>query len=487
MAESNNDKSRPLGMLPTRPLDIKDLLTTEKKGFFEAYMNHRHDLNMYTAVAISALFTKTSPASKVETKPLVYAALKSLILKHPSLALLIHGPSTDNPEFHLAETVDLTQMVIWSEEGLTTQDQEQALVTKYLTHPFKNVDKIPPWRLLVCPRGSQALSVSFVFHHSIGDGTSGKIFLTDLADALNTAVPDSSTTVTIPTNSKIPPSLEMISKLQYGFFFLVNEFAKKYGIIKPPTQGVWAGTTLALEAFNPPIRVQTSHLSLEPALIKTLAAECRRRQVSVSALIAALAVVAVDTAVPSDAGKSLAASLPRNLRPVLAAVGEDDMGVYVTGMTSVFERAKLRSASPAYMDRVWAATAQITKVIKASIALRDWNSSVGKLRNIPNMRSYIKSLVGTPATSSVDISTLLINKPPTKETDVWAMDDISFTQSPNLFRSALVLNSIGFKGEKLNVSFVWASEVLSDELAAQVVDQFKKSAEELGASVRVEN
>lgn len=453
-------------------------------------MNHRHGLNMYTAVAMSAIISRPS-SSNDDMRSTVYGALKTAILNHPSLALLIHGDSTNAPEFRMADQVDMAQMVTWCNDN-STQNEEQALVTKYLGRKFENIDEIPPWRVVVCARGREALSVTFVFNHTIGDGTSGRIFLNDLAKALNTASPvaEGSTVVKVPKEMEIPPSLEMVSKLRLGFFYLVSEFAKLFGVVNP-AQGVWAGTSTiaSAEEFTPPVDVQVARLSLDAALVQKLASECQARKLSMSGLISALAVVALDTVIPdasTGANTKISAALPRNLRPALAGsgVGANDMGLFVSSIDTILARSKVRSSGTTDGARVWATAAQLTQVIRDNIALKDWNTSVGLLRYVPNMRSYLQSLIGKPATTSLDISTLLVDpSTSTSVTDKWTLKEFSFTQSPNLFSSAFILNSIGYKGDKLNVTFVWAKEVLDNELAAKIVDQFKKSVEELGQSI----
>lgn len=148
----------------------------------------------------------------------------------------------------------MAQMISWCKDGTTTQDDEPTLLSKYIGRWFENMDKIPPWRDMVCSRGPDALSVSFVFNHTIGDGTSGRIFLTDFAKALTAACPgaeESMVVVNIPEEIPISPSLESMSHLRLGAFFF---FFPRYLVAEV------AKSIASADEFTLPVNVQVARL-----------------------------------------------------------------------------------------------------------------------------------------------------------------------------------------------------------------------------------
>lgn len=435
----------------------------------EQYSSFRHNLNIYSAVALSGTFTN---ADELGENPisLVYGALKQVISKHPSLAMTIHGENTDAHTFRWADGIDLKKIVVWK-EGLT-KEEELETISKLLSTCFEDIENVPPWRLLVCPSAKQ-LSVTFAFHHSIGDGTSGKIFLTNFCKALDTALPAEDTQMNILFET-FPPSLESALRMPMGLFKLAKILAVHYGLLSPPKKNIWS-RKLSPKTYLPgngPLHTNITQHTIRTEDVQKLLLECKQRKVRLVALILAVAAVSVDQFIDPEY-TTLTSSIPRNLRPLIDTVNESSMGVYVASVESSMDRSTLHKDNLGTVGTIWAASSAYSKDVDAALAEKNYNLNSGLLKHVNDMRKYFKERLSEPGKSSLEHSSLLLDSQPRE--GAWSLDNMWFYQCGNAIGTPFTLSSIAFKGGALNISCCWASELMDDALLDKIMTQFNEN------------
>lgn len=463
-------------------------------------MFYRHEMNMYTGVALSGVYTR-SPATKTtpdDIKNEVYTALSKVVLAHPALALTLHLPEVPDkqaPTFQLLEKVDLANQVIWSPQPQDHEQEEEAVAAQ-LGKSFEHIDKIPPWRLLVsASEDGTRVSVSFLYHHSVGDGTSGRVFLSDLCDALNHPSPSSPATslVHIPKDAKIQPALESVLPMPQSWLTMLTTLAKEFGFLTKIPRGLWTGTPCTdTVALGRPVHPLVKRFAISKEDMGPLASECKKRGTTVTAVVTALLIVALDRVfldTEKEGGNSgdhkiLSCAIPRNLRSLIdtaKGVPEDGMGVYVAGMEVRLNRSDLHSSASssstseaeATVAAVWFASKATTAVFQKAIARKNQDLNTGMLKYAGPIQKLIEGCIGKTRTASLEVSSL--QAPPPTLDGTWTLDDLYFTQPANAISAPVTLSTVGYKGGALNMTCVWAPEFVEDpELGEKVVTKFKE-------------
>ena len=371
-------------------------------------------------------------------------------------------------------------MVVWSEK--IDRDQELELLKRHLATQFENVDEIPPWRLLVCARDNQ-LSVTFLFHHSLGDGTTGTIFLRELCKSLNSSTPSQNSIIEIPSTQVIRPSLESVLSMPQGIFNMIKIAATAIGLLKSP-ESPWTGPPNS-DTFSPgksSLEPKIAQYSISAEDMHKLLIECRRHGTTITALLTAIGVLSLDFAIQDDSYKTIISSVPRNLRPIIEQVSGNDMGVFVASVGSVFDRTKLKFETSDFSDVVWATSNHITGSIQDAIKKRNAELNSGLLKYVGNMRQFLIKSTGKQRLGSIVMSSLVVEKTSELITDEWTLDDFYFTQCVNSLGFPINLCTISYKGGALNMTCTWASEIVPDNFVSRLMERYETNIDKLIAS-----
>lgn len=442
-------------------------------------MSQKHDLNMFASVAFSAVYPNSAGIDPASCQPLVYGVLKTIILKHSALALHLHGQSTDNHVFHLADKVDLAKNVVWLDA--MTPEAELRVLIQYMDQRFANVEEVPPWRLLVCPRDN-TLSVHYLFHHALMDGTSGKWFMLEFGNALNSASPTTDTIVTIPSEMSIHPPLEDVLDMPQDPDHLKRYIEKE---LRPESEKIlpWCGKP-CVDTFSTPEKSRLLHTNMarytiDAATMQKLTAECRRRGISITALISAISLVALDTAIPEHEKtySYLKISLPRNLRPLIDGIGDTNMGAYIDGVDTEFQIGDLRGPDP-----IWACAVLESQAIKYDIAKKNQDLKTGMLKFIPSLRAYFTAMPGTSRGASIEFSSLVAEPADAPRGD-WTMRDFHFAQSVSSTGWPVTWSVLGFRGGELNLTCTWPSEAVDMDLATRMIEAYAECVKTVADSI----
>lgn len=511
---------------------------TRPLGPMERYTNALHELGLYHSVVLSGIFTPTRCMNL--DKDTLYPALELVIREHPSLALLIKNAQTEEPQFEFTKSVNLDQQVHFVDH-LTSESFRVALYETYASKKFENIDTTCPWRLIVCPvqeenwfetegraygidprygvlpQGTSRVELGFVFHHSLGDGTAGRMVLYALHSALNKIANSTPETFDISTTDvstgffgkpieeerlaskanprvsidrecmPMPLPLEKKLKISLSPGFISRALAAEYGL-GGGSKGCWTGSNYKdlKEGYATKIkRVRISGLTMQRLL--SLA---RNYGTTVSYVLTALLSQAVDTAVPDtnvkvasgDCGgvdrsnklySKLRVSIARNLRPLMESPTEASMGNYVCSHEFTVPRG----------SDIWDTAQELKEKMDETVAQGPRNLNCGLLKYAGGMRKFFsqKMSSGKPRHVSCAVSSLLAPTINIKEGDAWTLSDLGICQSSVVADAPFIMSCISFKGGDMMVSFSWCSEILADDIMANISSNFLDLIEEVCA------
>lgn len=429
-----------------------------------------HDLQQYHSVVIGG--NLRGPAKQPVSKGQLYTALHTIVQQLPSLALQIHRVNGVY-SFVLAEEVDLDKQVYWHENPFKTDTELMQFRQDQISKQFEQIDKIPPWRLLVSPveGGSQ---VSFFFHHSLMDGTGATHVLFSLARELS-AEPATlpSSVVQIPSSAQIPPNVEASIELS------VTPEAKaefEADQNKPYSADLWTANTI--------YGVQEESLYSKALLhttsaedMATLLTQCRKNGVTVTTLLIAVLFYATDKVLGSTTDKTkFLCTVPQNLRTVIDKSPDAPvrMGDYVTATVLPYTR-KHGAVTPTRpdFDLIWETAKEGRKTLleKAiNITATTPNLGIAFLPFVGDIYTMFKELVEnqSPRDHTYEFSSIVL---PSSASN-WTLQDPIFIQGCGKTGPAALVSAISYKGGAQTVSFSYASETIEDGIVKGVVDQF---------------
>lgn len=174
-------------------------------GPLEAYNSAMYDMRFYSGIIVSGVFTHNSGQTRIPDYQL-YSALRNVILQHSNLASVIRNTATETetadsvnnshvnngkPYFEMVDLIDLRNQIVALPRPKTEKEKANTYAL-CLSQEIKNIDRTPPWRVLISPRLlgddetlKDGTEIAFYYHHSIGDAISGQIFLKCFLESLN--------------------------------------------------------------------------------------------------------------------------------------------------------------------------------------------------------------------------------------------------------------------------------------------------------------
>lgn len=368
-------------ILPLRPLSYINLhppfinhdhievpCSSRPLGLSEAYSAVQHSLKFACGYMVSAVFTHGNGQLDIPQAQL-YAALKSVILEHPNLSVVLqpdhgHGherkggkkkKTMENVKFRMVDQMDLDELVIWLPRPKTLKEQANVHAL-YLSQEMKNVEHTPLWRVLVSPRLREPATcasapvvdgteIVVYYHKAIGDPKSGQIFLDSLLEALNTldqqfSGPDGYLQMhrySLDGNGSLPKKLtglgivripksmiltKSIDQLLYTHTIinpvssirrLANKLLRRYK--QPPLHEFWSGGPIVNNRnFSRFPQTNIEIIKVPAHKVQALVNECANQNVDLTNLVSALAVAALNSTLPDPMAEKLNYSIAHDLR-----------------------------------------------------------------------------------------------------------------------------------------------------------------------------
>ncbi|KAL1962165.1 hypothetical protein VTN77DRAFT_511 [Rasamsonia byssochlamydoides] len=452
-------------------------------GPLEEYSTARHHLRFYFNVAVTATY-RLSEGAVLPIKNHIYRACEILIAQHSNLAAIPVDEGTRAPYFARLPEIDLDKCVSFqqrSQNYAASHDPEQPsrdveldeLLQIQHNTPFS--PGLPYWRLCILtdPADVRQFTAVFVYHHAIGDGSSGKAFHNTFTRALREVqlLPSGvAKNPVIPPTSPLLPSLEEVMPLPVSMLYLAKEFL--YSKIGPRNDPLlWTGSHI-----KAPLTNLIRHVVLSKSTTMKLRKACQMNGTTVTAALQAMIARVIFNHVPATFKKLRCSGAISLRRWLLETITEDSIGVWVQEYEEVYERDNFNG-----QEFPWDEARRSRRTIEHVLEQKGRNQSIGLLKYVSDYhRDLFLSKVGKPRHSSFELSNIgayvVDSDSPPHAPEVGRM---VFSQSANVTGSALAVSAITGGDGCLVLSFTWQKDVLESDFIKTLIDGLKQGLDEL--------
>lgn len=431
------------------------MIKERELGLIEESNAYRHDHNIYISVAFSA----TLDYAKVEYKNAI-PALKKMLERHCALSsVIVYNKIDDSYTMKLLESVDISQNVVFKQ--MKSLEELDSKVCQQLSTQFQNISTIPPWRLWVTEVDG-ASRITFFFHHTIFDGTSAGIFLSEFSDLMNEGLEEDTDLV-----FKVPHDMCLFGSID-------ELLGKKFDLKTPkplatPEAGIWTGENV-LDTRDGMVMTKCLFVVIDKSQVSQLVKLCKLNGASLTSLLVTVSMQSLNIAL-LKAGfeyEKLRCTIPRNLRPLVDLNSE--MGHFVSSIPVIVKRED---------SNTWDLAGRIKSIIVDSISRGGQDSIAEYQSRSCKHRDYYTQRVGKKRWSTMEVSTILLKE----QTHPWALKNVSFVQGSTSEGSPLTCSAISQVNGDLQMSIVWSSEIVSDEIVTQMHDEFLIKVKELCSQI----
>ncbi|KAF2762939.1 hypothetical protein EJ05DRAFT_495789 [Pseudovirgaria hyperparasitica] len=454
-------------------------------GLLEKYSTARHDLGFYTNVIVGAEYVLPQ-SYQLPLQHHIYRACATIIAEHANLSVEILNGRTATPVFARLTQVALEECVIFESTTTTvnyhgmTDQQLREILEKQHNQDFP--DHGPLWRLLIAsdtavPRNFTAF---FVFHHAIGDGTSGLAFHRELLAALLDSKHHSKGSVvqTVLTSPKKPllSAVEDFLPLSISWIYLLGVILE--GLLwKKFEKGFWYGGVI-----QKPLETTVRTTGLSKSSSEAFRSLCKENGTTVTAALQTLVAEVILEIMPANY-TNIRSNGAMSLRSFIPDVTQRSFGVWVTAWNEVYQKSELSTEGMS-----WKRARASRKAIEDAVAARGNNSAVGLLRYVPDYQKYLLNKLGSQRDATFEVSNLGAYKDDARSHDHHLggedphIERITFSQSGNVAGPALAVGAVTGGDGCLSLAFSWQKGVLAEDF---VVDVMEKTRTRFYALVRV--
>ncbi|KAL4735773.1 alcohol acetyltransferase [Aspergillus similis] len=428
-------------------------------------------------VAITANYSIPETFS-LSLKDYIYAALETLISQHPILSAIPIGEDTDKPYFARLPEIDLAQPITFQKRAKdpTLDEHDSELQTLLQTqHDTGFAAPLPYWRLIVLTdsESERRFTGVFVYHHGLGDGTSGKAFHRTFLRALRESVslkPGEAKQVVIPPKTPLLPPLEDVHPLPISIPFLFK-IAFKTWVYSKQDPSLWAGGPIQL-----PLSTQVKFLVLSAAQTLALVNACREHSTTVTCAVETAIARSIFPHIPEKYTR-VVGSIPITQRPWLPdTITDESMGVYVQEMPETFaRRAVTQESFP------WDEAQRARRTITKELALESKNTSVGLFKYVKDYRKDLcESKIGKPRPVTFELSSLgIIKTEDCEDPSIPQMGRVIFTQSASVTGAAIEFSLVTGADGSLALGVSWQPSVVEEDTVQAVLDTLKRELDHL--------
>lgn len=345
-------------------------------------------------------------------KDYVYRACAISIAEHPVLSAIPAADDTQQPYFVRLPQIDLDKAVSFehrengsslttSVDGDPTPDLDlQALLERQHNIPFTAPN--PYWRLCILTSSDdeRQFTAAFVYHHAIGDGTSGKAFHQTFLRALHSAESENSPTKSIITTPSQPllPNIEQIHPMPLSFFFLAKKLFQAK-IYSPRDPGLWSGGKIQTEG-----KTRVRLVPFSKTLVTSLRGQCRQEATTITAVLHAAFA------------RSLFANLPLrythlnctgaiSCRRWLPDITDEVMGVYVGDIEESYTRSSTTLNDPHAFP--WSEARRSKQTLEAAVQRQGRDAGPNLLKYVSDFQQELCwSKVGSERDKSFEVSNI---------------------------------------------------------------------------------
>jgi hypothetical protein len=462
-------------------------------GRLETYSTARHHLGYYNNVALAASYTSTLPPQSLRN--LIYAALKVVIAKHPTLSAIPLSEDKSYPEVYFARlpSIDLRKCVEFRErknstpkDGEDDEELDQLLMDHHNWNFKADLGTKPFWRLAVLTSSTDqsTFTAAWVFHHALSDGASAFLFHDTFLAALNTLKPDVDADPVVESPiTPLPPPFEEQHPMTITWPFFLHTLAKTFlpSLFDKRPAKLWTGNDVPAEITSAPhFNSRTYVLSSDRT--KRLAQLSRKQGVSVTATLQALLAATIFANSPAEEADTIKMEAPIAMRPFLKDVPNDEMTYAIASYEVTHHRpsaavAPERERPDALKYFSWAEAQAVKSAIQAAVAKAGCDNFVALLKYVSNMHDLFVGDLGKPRAISAELSNVGVYK--AKSKGAWSIGRMTLSQCANPVTATFHINVVtgGDGNATLNVD--WCDGAVEEELLREMMNGFKEGIEAL--------
>ncbi|KAF5856573.1 hypothetical protein ETB97_007130 [Aspergillus alliaceus] len=447
----------------------------------------REDVGFYNALVIAAVYEVGSEDIDLNSAQSFLSPLKSCILKHPYLSVVVKDKDTEKPAYEGVSSISLEQHISIIHDDEMQSSGETAILEKVLP-PI--LDRpwpagVPPWRIVVLPLASPDESkiarcfIAFAFSHTLGDGMVGLAFHRTFLDAWRetTGADKGEYFLVIPQSRTLPEPFDTPQRLPISWKFLLGplaavllpKFLAELLGLRATASAVNAGTWTGSRIFFDPASTDNSRLKLleiEAPLLQNALQISRKHDAKLTSTLHQLIIRALSKAIPNRDVTNFVSTTAVDMRGSIGTPGYT-WGLFVSGHYDVHPRV-LDVAQPALSEEMWAAASSMTKRL-AECATRLQDQAIGLLRYAPSIRNWMLGKVGQQRDCSYEVSNLLaFDGNNGVASDKCKISKMVFVQPGNVPSGPLVFNVISVKGGSLMCAITWQAGALGVPIEEEI-------------------
>jgi hypothetical protein len=478
----------------------------------------RHALGFYRTLIIAGLYTqqpgdRSFHPTSIES---YFPALKSCIAAHPILSAAIKGESSEAPEFVRPATLDMRNHIEISEGDVATDELDLLKQVMRKTHDqlFVDVDKIPPWKVIVLPLSSRAktrrLYILLAYSHSHGDGKSGLAFHRAFLRSLETPHQNyENGPIYQTTASPLPPPVEEACNLRISWSYLLAPFLGAY-LLKfishwlnvqastaPQVAGTWVGKPTRYDPDD--FRTGLEFVVLDKEYVDGILTACKAHGAKFTGLLHEVIVRALSKVLPADTpARNFVGQTALDPRHLIPRYSNDDMIICVSAAHGIFGRTDCASDNDTDNtmkddEALWnAACRTTTQLAERASTLAD--QPMGLLHYLNHFRMWLINELGKDRNTSYAISNLLSFDPwahrdtatPSQPKKTWDIERMVFSQPASATGDPVSVQVVTRKDGAMVITLTWQLGVLGvadeDGFIRDVANGMKDSLTDIASS-----
>jgi hypothetical protein len=413
----------------------------------------------------------------------VYQACETAIAEHPALSAIVADDHTQDPYFVRLPQLDLDRIISLQDrkpgllgieangEPAPDLDLQSLLATEH-NKPFEAPDAF--WRLCVLLdiENERQFTVVFVYHHAIGDGSSGKAFHQTFLRALGLTGNPEKTKSIIPTpQTLLLPNIELISPMSLSFSYLARKLFQAKIYSRRPT-GLWTGS----KVLNPS-QTRVRLVPFSKSLLCALRHLCHAQNTTITAFLQTIIARAIFAHIPASFTRLACTGALSCRRWLPDVVTDESMGVWVQGFEESYSRDAVAISATAFP---WEEARRSRRTIQSVLKNKGKDSSINLLQFVDDYQEELcLSKVGKEREGTFEVSNVGFVDSPT-DPEKPSLKGMVFSQSASVMGNAIEFSAITGGDGCLVLSVSWQEGVVEPQLISEVIESTKRELYALG-------
>lgn len=400
------------------------------------------------------------------------------------------------PEVYFARlpSIDLhTCVEFWGRKksvanGERDEELDQVLEEQHNRDFKHDVGSKPFWRLVVLHEPSKpgTLTVVWVFHHALADGTSALVFHQTLVSALQAIPPETPETdisIVKPQDTPLLPPLDELHPLPISALFILKTLLglwfPSYFAARP--QKLWTGGPVS----DDPSLLQTKLLSLVllASTTKKLLELSRANKTTMTGTLQCIVASAVLANLDPEKYERVKGDGPISMRRFMKWDGGNIEDEFVSGITAyTYVHTRRASSAPVSSSFSWNDARGVCTAINKELDKKGHDSVVGLLRWVNDIHKYFTDQVGKERSNTFEMSNIGVYREKKGGDDGesgWKIGRCVFSQCPNVTGAAFATNWVTGGDGCAVVTFTWHEGIVEGDVMEKVIKSVEEEVEKL--------